>query len=241
MLIGTGRDQHGTAGTMADARIAALSSRLRTCGTGTVGEALDLTGFDGPSVRLRPVSPGLRFAGPVFTAKLETGARGSFPDPACDPAPYIDSTPRGAVVALEAGDAEVAILDGIAVRTAQLRGLEAIVIDGAVRDLDAILATRFPVFARGASPVSPRTRVRLIGTGMPIVLDGIAVMPGDFLVGDSTGVVRIPREAAQEVLERALVLATREQRVREAVEQELGLGIEADSGFANSLRRAGQA
>lgn len=220
--------------------MAALSGRFRACGSSTVGEVLDALGLDGPMPRLRPVSPGLRFAGPAFTAKLEVKPRGSFSPEDCNPAAYIDVPPRGAVVTMEAGGAEIATLGGVAVRTAQLRRLEAIVVDGGVSDLDEILQTRFPVFAHGALPVTSRTRVRLIGTGTAVVLDGVEVQPGDILVGDSTGVVRVPRAVAQEVLERALVIAARERRAREAIEQGLGFALEPDLGFAEAFRRARQ-
>jgi regulator of RNase E activity RraA len=217
---------------MTETGIAALCAQLRACGTSTVGGVLDEMGLDGLITRLRPVAPGRRFAGPAFTVRLEVGERGSFPPSAFDIAAYIDKPAPGQVVALDAGGAAVSTLGGIAVRAAQLRGLAAILVDGGVRDLDEILATGFPVFPRHAVPVTGRTRVRLLATGVPVSLDGIAVAPEDILVGDGTGVVRVPRGVARQVAERAAAVEARDRRAREAVEQGMS--------FADAFRHAGQ-
>ncbi len=204
--------------------------QFRSCGSSTVGAVLDGLGLDGIIVGLRPAIPGLRFAGPVFTVELEIGERGSFRPEAFDIAAYIDGPPTGSVVAIAAGGAPVSTMGGIAVRVAQRRGIGGIVIDGGARDLDEIAATGFPLFLRHAVPVTGRTRVRLVETEVAVTIAGITVEPDDILVGDGTGIVRVPRRIAAQVLHKALEIEERDQRARREVESGVG--------FAEAFRRA---
>lgn len=208
-----------------------IASRLSGFGTSTVGAVLDDLGLGGLITRLRPIAPGFRFAGPAFTAKLEVGELGTFAPEAFDISAYIDKPPKGYVVAVDAGGAPVSALGSIAVRVAQQRELVAIVIDGGSRDLDETLRMGFPLFIRHSLPVTGRRRIRLVATGVPIMLDGISINPDDMLVGDDTGIVRVPAGSVAEVDRRAAAIDARDRRAREAVESGLG--------FAEAFRAAG--
>jgi 4-hydroxy-4-methyl-2-oxoglutarate aldolase len=210
--------------------VSEMCARLRGYGSSTVGAVLDDLGLGGLITRIRPVAAGFRFAGPAFTVKLEVGELGSFRDTDFKIGDYIDQPPVGAVVAIDMAGAPVSALGGIATRVAQRRGLAAIVIDGGSRDLDETRALGFPLFVRHSLPVTGRCRVRLIATQIPIMLDGIDVAPDDILVGDDTGIVRIPKAHLSEVGERAAAIDARDRRVRELVEQGLG--------FSEAFRRA---
>jgi len=205
-------------------------AQFRACGSSTVGAVLDGLGLDGLIVGIRPATPGLRFAGPAYTIQLETGERGSFRPEDFDIAAYIDEPPPGSVVAIAAGGAAISTMGGIAVRVAQRRGIAAIVIDGGARDLDEIVATGFPLFLRHAVPVTGRTRVRLVASEGAVTIGGVTVEADDILVGDGTGIVRVPRRSAATVLEKALAIEERDRRARREVEKGVG--------FAEAFRRA---
>ena len=202
--------------------VSVLYNALRAYGSSTVGAVLDDMGLGGIITKLRAVAPGLRFAGPAFTVKLEVGELGSAHESEFKIGEYIDKPAPGAVVAIDMAGAAVSALGGIATRVAQMRGLEAIVIDGGSRDLDETRVMGFPLFVRHSLPVTGRRRVRFISTGVPIQLDGVAVAPEDILVGDDTGIVRVPRGALTEVAARANAIDARDRRVREFVEQGIG-------------------
>ncbi len=76
---------------------------------------------------------------------------------------------------------------------AETAGLVALVIDGQVRDIDAIEKHGFPVFARGVA-LRGATKSGPGEVGAPVVLGGVLVRPGDWLVGDADGVVAIRSE-----------------------------------------------
>jgi 4-hydroxy-4-methyl-2-oxoglutarate aldolase len=96
------------------------------------------------------------------------------------------------------------------------RGVAGLVVDGVVRDRDDTCAMRFPVFARGLSPVGPRRHER--GTfDIPIICGGINVAPGDTLFADGDGVVVIPKERTESIIREANERARREAEIFETI------------------------
>lgn len=94
-----------------------------------------------------------------------------------------------------------AVLGDIVCTKAKHRGIAGFIVDGLVRDMPGIEHLDFPVFARGTTPVGPLHR----GPGeinYPISCGGTVVNPGDVIVADISGIVVIPRERAEEILQR---------------------------------------
>ncbi len=90
------------------------------------------------------------------------------------------------------------------------------VIDGAVRDADDIRGLRFPVFSRAIVPNAGEPK-GMGEIGAEIRCGGQVVRPGDWVVGDESGVVVVPRERAYEVARRALEVRKNEERIREEI------------------------
>jgi len=89
--------------------------------------------------------------------------------------------------------------------------LGGIIVDGAIRDVEGIAALGFPAFSRSVSPGGGDKD----GPGeinVPISCGNTVVMPGDVVVGDSDGVVVVPRPDAAEVLEKVGALVEREKK-----------------------------
>ncbi len=205
--------------------LSAICARLREIGPSTVGGALDALGIEGLVVPpIRPVAPDRKFAGPAFTVNVATGALGTFAPEEFDIPAYVDKAAPGEVIAIDAGGAYVSMMGGAAATAAKLRGIAGIVVDGGVRDLGEIIDSGMDLFVKHAVPVSGRTRVRTAATQVPIKLEGVTVHPGDILVGDSTGVVCIPRARLQEVFERADKAEAMDQRIFEHVKAGKGIG-----------------
>ncbi len=96
------------------------------------------------------------------------------------------------------------------------KGIAGVIIDGAVRDIDDIRTMKFPLFARAIVPNAGEPK----GMGeinAEIVCCGQYIHPGDWVVGDESGVVVIPRERAYEVARRALEVKKTEARIREEI------------------------
>lgn len=114
----------------------------------------------------------------------------------------LDVARPGDIVVVDAGSSPMnAVLGDLVSTKAKHRGIAGFVVDGLVRDLPGIIPLDLPVFARGTSPIGPLHR----GPGeinYPICCGGIVVNPGDLIVGDQAGLVVVPQEIAEELLER---------------------------------------
>lgn len=119
----------------------------------------------------------------------------------------------GDVILVEAGgEMRHAILGELMCRYAAERGIAGFVVDGPVRDGAAIRSLGLPVYARGLTPRGPYKE----GPGeinVPVSCGGVAVCPGDLVLGDADGVVVVPREAAGEVLSETRALGKAEEEV----------------------------
>lgn len=106
------------------------------------------------------------------------------------------------------------------------------VIDGAIRDADAIAASDFPVYARGITHRGPYKD----GPGeinVPISIVGMVVQPGDIIVGDIDGIVAIPQAIAKQV-----IAATQAQSEKEnQILAQIAAGT-IDRGWVDQLLRA---
>jgi len=139
------------------------------------------------------------------------------------PVEAIDHAGRGDVIVVDAGSGATGIWGELASWSAHGRGIAGVVIDGAARDIDSILELGFPVFSRNVSPDAGEPK-GLGEIGVEVVVGGQRVRPGDWIVGDLSGVVVVPRERAQEVANRALDVLEHENRVREEIQRGSTLG-----------------
>jgi 3-hexulose-6-phosphate synthase/6-phospho-3-hexuloisomerase len=104
------------------------------------------------------------------------------------------------------------------------KGVAGVVIDGAVRDVDDIRAIKYPVFARAIVPNAGEPK----GMGeinSEIQCCGQWVRPGDWIVGDESGVVVLPAERAYEIARRAMEIRKNEERIREEIRRGSTLSI----------------
>jgi 3-hexulose-6-phosphate synthase / 6-phospho-3-hexuloisomerase len=160
--------------------------------------------------------PEQRMVGPAVTVVSRDGDWAK-------PVEAIDRAGPGDVIVIDAGGQHTAVWGELATWSARGREIAGVVIDGAVRDLDAILALGFPVFARHVSPNAgePKGHGEI---GVEVTVGGQLVRPGDWVVGDLTGLVVVPRERAQEIANRALDVLEHENRVREEIRRGSTLG-----------------
>jgi 4-hydroxy-4-methyl-2-oxoglutarate aldolase len=112
-----------------------------------------------------------------------------------------EATPGSVLVYVLEGGVEIAGTGNLMATTAKARGLEATVIDGAVRDIAEIRRIGYPVFARRISPATSVGRMVGVARQVPVRCAEVMVNPGDYIVGDADGVVVVPQAAAEKVVE----------------------------------------
>jgi regulator of RNase E activity RraA len=117
----------------------------------------------------------------------------------------IEDTPAGQVLVMDArGIGECGTLGDILAMRLKVRGVAGVVTDGGVRDADAVREVGLPIFCAGpAAPATPAAHIPA-DSQVPIACGGVAVFPGDVLVGDGDGVVVIPADIAHEITAGAL-------------------------------------
>jgi 3-hexulose-6-phosphate synthase / 6-phospho-3-hexuloisomerase len=157
------------------------------------------------------VGPNVRMVGPAVTVVTRDGDWAK-------PVEAIDRAGPGDVIVIDAGGGTTAVWGELASWSAHGRKLGGVVIDGAIRDLDSILELQFPAFSRSVSPNAgePKGHGEI---GVEVTVGSQRVRPGDWIVGDLSGVVVVPRERAQEIANRSLDVLEHENRVREEIQR----------------------
>ncbi|HPA49541.1 MAG TPA: 3-hexulose-6-phosphate synthase [Methanofastidiosum sp.] len=160
---------------------------------------------------IHTVVPGLKMAGKALTVKTMNGDWAKAVE-------AIDLANKGDILVIDTNCGNIAIWGELATWSAVKRELGGIVIDGAVRDVDDLKEIRFPVFARYEVPDAgdPKGFGEI---GCEIICGGLKVTTGDYIIGDDSGVVVIPQEEAQEIINRSLDVKEKENRIREEIKR----------------------
>lgn len=157
------------------------------------------------------INKGVRVAGRAVVVRTADGDWAK-------PVEAIDVARKGDIIVVDAGSGHTAIWGELASWSCKTKGIEAVVIDGAVRDIDEILKINFPVFARYFVPNAgePKGHGEI---GAEIICGGQTVRTGDWIIGDENGVVVVPAERATEIANRALDVCEKENRIREEIKR----------------------
>lgn len=166
--------------------------------------------------------------GPAYTVRVPAGDNLLFNR-------ALDLAQPGDIMVIDgAGGLDRALCGEIMVSHAMKRKLGGFIINGLIRDSEAIAQLDFPVYALGVSPNGPYKN----GPGeinVPVVVGGMAILPGDILVGDQDGLVVVRPGDAEVVAQKA--------RGQNKAEQEIMAKIEAGtwdrSGFPDILASKG--
>lgn len=180
---------------------------LRTTSTATLTTQLFRRGFRNTSLQgLRPLGNlSENMVGPAFTlryipAREDLDSYASTPDPNAVQRAAIEAVPQGHVLVMDCRREIAAASAGdVYVTRLALRGAAGLVTDGSLRDTEKISKLPLPTFCSGRSPLTNRIAHHALDFGAPIACGGVAVYPGDVVVGDADGVIVIPRQLADEV------------------------------------------
>lgn len=204
---------------------ATARSRLAACSSATLSTQLFKRGLRNQVMqgvaRLTPKAPPL--VGEAFTlrnipAREDIDHVGIHQDPEHPQRKSIEITPAGCVLVIDCrGDARCASAGGILVRRLAVRGVAGLVTDGGLRDTPEISAEAFPVYCKGPSAPISLTHQHAVDYNVPIACGGVAVYPGDVIVGDAEAVIVVPRHLAAEIAEEAYAQEELERFVLEEI------------------------
>jgi regulator of RNase E activity RraA len=181
--------------------------RLKRVSTATLTTQMFKRGFR--NVFLQGVRPlgryGENMVGPAYTlrnipAREDIDRLDGFAGTEHPQRKAIENAPAGKVLVIDCrGDARAASAGEILVNRLAVRGAAGLVSDGGIRDSGPISAMAMPVYCAGPSAPLNLVQHHAIDIDVPIACGGVAVYPGDMVVGDADGVVIIPALLADEV------------------------------------------
>ena len=143
--------------------------------------------------------------GSVYTAETDSDDWGTS-------ALAIDNADEGDVLFFKVNGEDKAIWGELASSCARDNGINATVIYGSARDLDALLHMDYPVFASNFCP-NAGSPLGLGSLNEPIEIEGVKINPGDFLFADESGIVVIPQELFGQVMVQTLLVKIKESGI----------------------------
>ena len=116
------------------------------------------------------------------------------------------------------GDLDTSNMGGQSVTVAKSMGFVGAIVNGAVRDVDTICNTGYPVWSKGVTPITGKFRMQAMELNGPVTVHDIMVEAGDLIVADSSGVCAIPSGLIDTVLEKVKVILAEEANMRDLIE-----------------------
>ena len=200
-----------------------LQSIARDLYTAVLSDVLDELGYRDQAMppSIRPLDDELVMAGRARTGIYrEVYSVVSGDNPYALEIALVDDLKPGDVAVLGCGGSTRIAPWGELLSTAAFaRGAAGCLTDGFVRDVKFIRKMRFPVFHGGIAPLDSKGRGKVAEIDVPIRCGGVAVSPGDLVVGDADGVIVVPRAIEAEALAKAFAKVRGENDTREELQR----------------------
>lgn len=216
-------------------------ARLDCC---AVSDALDKLGLAGTVTGLAQRATSRRIAGRAVTVKLVAAQEVSKAQAAQHGAPrHLGTTavelagPGDVIVVEQRSGIDAGSWGGILSLGAAVRGIEGVIAEGPVRDIDEARQFDFPVFARALTAFTARQRVAEAGTNVPVTVGDVSVQPGDYVIADNSAVVFIAAREIERVLAAAEQIAAREAAMAKRLLGGLPITEVMGADYENMLQR----
>lgn len=190
-----------------------LLEQFEKLSTSTVSDAMDRLGIEGACLGITPIDVGFRLIGRAVTLKYEPAGvdRGNVGD-------FIDDVAPGMIVVIDnGGRLNCTVWGDILTTMASMKGIRGTVIDGVCRDTNRSLQLQYPIFSQSRYMRTGKDRVQLEAINVPVSISGIRVRPNDIIFGDADGVIVIPKEIEERILQIALDIERAEDQIRSAI------------------------
>jgi len=196
-----------------------ISDRLQNCYTGVVHDvmrAMGLRDFTLPP-RLRPLMPERAMAGPAFTIQGRVDPTADAHETLLAWTGLLSKCPAGHLWVSQPSDRTVAHMGELSAETLRDKGVRGAVVDGMIRDANFLLELGFQTWHEGYTPRD------IVGWWLPAATEAeirigeVDIEPGDYLVGDRDGLIRVPKGIIEDVLEKAEAAISTESEIRKAI------------------------
>lgn len=175
-----------------------ILAELKAAKTTQISDAFDELGINGVMEGIFPVIPGSKVVGQAVTTRKRFVVPAP---PQIRTGEVIKACQPGDVIVIDNGGAKVGTWGGLVTLLAKNQGVAGAIINGYTRDVAEIRAENFPVWCKGTTPTSSVKRLATLAINEPVICGNVLVRPGDVIVADDDGVVCIPLDRFEEVLE----------------------------------------
>ncbi|WP_193188546.1 RraA family protein [Nisaea sediminum] len=196
-----------------------ITERLENCYTGVVHDVMrgmGLKNFTLPP-ELRPILPEKPMAGPAFTILGKVDPMADAHETLLAWTGLLSKAPAGSVWVCQPNDRTVAHMGELSAETLKNKGVRGCVADGFARDVNFLLDIGFQTWCRGFTPRD------IVGWWLPAATDvdirigDVVIEPGDYMIGDRDGLIRVPKGIVEEVVEKSETAIATENKVRTAI------------------------
>ena len=201
-------------------------AKLRTVSTATLTSQLANRGFTQMFLTgLSPLRPDIRMVGYAFTLRY-IPTRPDLVDTLYDNTKNIqriavEAVEQDDVLVIDArGDVRAATLGNILATRIKARGAAGLVTDGALRDTPNFKNIELAAYIKAANATTSFEIHHPVEINVPIGCAGVAIMPGDIMVGDAEGVVVLPSQVAEEIAHDAY----EQERMEEFIQDKIAKG-----------------
>jgi regulator of RNase E activity RraA len=198
-----------------------FGDRLEKCYSGAVFDVLRAMGCPDQVLppTIRPLDPTKPLAGRVFTVSGHVEPMLDADTTLLEWTRLLSRAPQGGVVVCQPNDSTLAHMGELSSETFAYRGVRGYIVDGGCRDSGFILRIGFRVFCRYLTPRDVVGRWIANSFGEPIVIGGVTIQTGDYVMADRDGVVIIPGDRIAGVVETVEEVLRTENKVRKAILQ----------------------
>lgn len=187
--------------------------------SGVISDVLDGMGYRNQMIgnTVMPLKDDTVIFGPAFTS-IATVVYSMPADPLTAQCKVVDQLGEDEVyVLVMRGGRNCAVFGELFATAVKGRKGAGVLMDGYARDLKALLEMDFPLFYAGRDPRTSKGRAEINECQIPVILDGVTINPGDIIFGDIDGVAVIPKDIADEVIEKSIETMKNEDKVREGL------------------------
>jgi regulator of RNase E activity RraA len=196
-----------------------ITERLLRCYTGVVHDVMrgmGLKNFTFPA-ELRPLFPERTLAGPVFTILGRVDPEADAHTTLLEWTGLLSKARSGHIWVSQPSDRVVAHMGELSAETLKNKGVLGCLVDGYVRDVNFLIEMGFQTWSRGYTPRDIVGYWRPAGFDVEITIGDVVVAPGDYVVADRDGALRVPKGIVEEVIAKAEAAIAAENKVRTAI------------------------
>ncbi|PIT69148.1 S-adenosylmethionine--2-demethylmenaquinone methyltransferase [Bartonella tribocorum] len=201
-----------------DNNVETFKKRLLALDTAAVSDALDSLYLQAALPNIKPRLDNIKIAGPIFTVQYEAFSpeNQTFSNAGND----IDDVPAGSIVVIDNnGRCDCTSWGNILTHKALQQKIGGTVIHGSARDIAEIRALNYPLFTTNIYMVSGKNRTRIRAVQVPLIIDVIKIIPGDWVFADDNGVLILPKSELSEIIHRAENVDKTEMRILAALKE----------------------